>query len=267
MPISAIYILIALSILPVLLLGLFVYRKDKFQKEPLGMLLKAFFFGCLSILPAMLMEMVLSGVYEFGFSWLPGIFNGLFNGYVVAGCSEELCKLVMLFLAVWWSRHFDEYFDGIVYATFVALGFAACENVMYIFGQEDFGTSVATGVMRALLAVPGHFLFGVAMGYYFGLAKFRPSERAKNILLAFLFPMLLHGTYDALLMVPDAMGVGGTVLSVGFFILFVFFDIRLWKIGMRKLKELQMMDAESMSSSSNWNDIPQNPYSGINWDA
>ena len=266
-------ILLSLSVLPVLLLGSYVYYKDRFEKEPLRMLLKAFLFGCLSVLPAILMESLLSSAYEIQWgSLLPGAFKGLYTGFVVAGCSEELCKLLLLSLAVWRSRYFDEYFDGIVYATFVSLGFAGLENVMYVFGQEDFSSSVATGAMRALLAVPGHFLFGVVMGYYFALAKFRPEARFGNIVKAFIFPMLLHGTYDSLLMVPEAMGIEGDLVTIGFFVVFIYFDLKLWKIGMRRLKGLQQIeDSQNAYGDSNRDyrstggGNPQDPFSGFNW--
>lgn len=266
-------ILLSLAILPVLLLGLYVYSQDKFEKEPFRMLLKAFCFGCLSVVPAVFIETFLSGVYQYmGGDALPSALGGLFKGFVVAGFSEELCKLLLLSLAVWRSRYFDEYFDGIVYATFVSLGFAGLENILYVFEQEDFTTSVFTGTMRAILAVPGHFLFGVVMGYYFALAKFHPEERFVNILKALFFPMLLHGTYDSLLMVPEAMGIDGTFMSLMFFVLFIYFDIKLWKIGMRRLKEMKLRDElppnyrETTRGEDNGGDnYPHDPFSGFNW--
>lgn len=234
-------ILLSLAILPVLLLATFVYRKDSYQKEPIGMLFKAFFFGCLSVIPAIFLEQFLTDAYM-GPS--PSWIEGAYTGYIVAGCSEELSKLLLLLLAVWRSRHFDEYFDGIVYAAFVGLGFAGLENIMYVFNQTDFTTSFMTGSMRALLSVPGHFLFAVVMGYYFARAKFEPEHRGGMLFKAFFFPMLLHGTFDALLMIPEAMGESGSWLSVFLFPVFIYFDIKLWKIGMRRLNHLQELSRQ-----------------------
>ena len=270
-------ILIALSIFQVIVLAFFIYRKDKFQKEPLKMLVKAFLLGCLSALPAAYLETLLTNAYSlFGGEYLPGFFGGIYNGYVVAGCSEELCKLLLLYIAVWRSPHFDEYFDGIVYATFLSLGFAGLENVLYVFSQGDFSSAVVTGSMRALLSVPGHFLFGVAMGYYFALAKFEPTNRSRNIMLAFLVPMLLHGTFDALLMIPDAMGEEGQWLNVVMFPVFIWFDIKLWKLGMRRLRSLQQLSEEQNlyedigddDSADNHGSTPPNggAFSGFNWE-
>ena len=245
--------LIAIAILPVLILAFAVYRQDKFNKEPFGLLVKCFFFGALSILPAALLENVLS-------QFNPGgpILSGVYTGYAVAGCCEELFKLLMLAWAVWRSREFDEYFDGIVYSCFVALGFACFENISYIYGQDSFLSAMYTGSVRAVLSVPGHFLFGVMMGYYFALAKFAPGQRGKYLLLAFLVPMLLHGTFDALLMVPESMGADGTIVSGVLFVVLIFFDIKMWKWGVRRIRHLQ-----DLSQQQNFDRT--NPFDGFTW--
>ena len=102
------------ALLPVILLLFFIYRKDKYHPEPVGKLLWTFFVGCLSVVPASLMEMLLSI-----FTPSEPVLGAFFTGYVVAGFSEELCKFALLMWVIWRSPHFDEYFDGIVYAVFL----------------------------------------------------------------------------------------------------------------------------------------------------
>lgn len=246
-------LLLILAVLPVFVLALFVYRQDKFQKEPLGKLVRAFIFGALAIIPAIILETILS-CFDFG---IP-IFSGIYNGFVVAGCSEELCKLLMLYLAIWKSSEFDEYFDGIVYACFVSLGFACFENIGYVFGQDLFSDALATGTVRAVLSVPGHFLFGVMMGYYFALAKFDTQNRGRNLLKAFLIPMLLHGTFDALLMIPDTMAFGAELVSVALFVVLVWFDVKMWKWGVRRIRRLQELSGQQDADRSH-------PFDGFDW--
>lgn len=267
-------ILLALAILPVFLLAFFIYKKDKFEKEPLKMLLKAFLFGCLSVIPAIFLETVLSSLYSNTLGYfMPGFVEGAYTGFIVAGGSEELCKLIMLILVVRKSADFNEYFDGVVYACFVSLGFAGVENVLYVFRQDTFFEAINTGTMRALLAVPGHFLFAVAMGYYFALAKFEERQRHNNYLKAFLIPMLLHGTYDTLLMIPEQYGDAQIWLSAVLFPLFIYFDIRMWKGGLRKLKKLQAMSEaqqneqvyENVDDSQNGDVGNGDNFSGFNW--
>lgn len=238
------------ALLPIVVLLIFIYHKDKYDKEPIGKLLLTFFVGCMSVVPAGLMEQMLSA-YQPEYP----ILGAIYDGYVVAGLSEELWKLLLLMLVIWRSRHFDEYFDGIVYATYLSLGFACVENVMYVFGSTD---PMGTAFMRGLLAVPAHFLFAVTMGYYLSIAKFDPEKRPSHLLKAFLFPALLHGTYDALLMVNDALG-GNTVLVSGVLTLvFIYFDVKLWRWGLRRIKRLQERTHEQ-------NFDRQHPFDGFNW--
>ncbi len=247
------------AVLPVLVLLYFIYKKDKYQREPLGKLLLTFFVGCLSVIPAAMMEGV---VMPFGpDAGLFPVLNGIFNGYLVAGTSEELCKLLLLLLVIWKSPHFDEFFDGIVYAAYLSLGFACVENIGYVMQEGD---PMTTALMRGILAVPAHFLFAVTMGYYVSLAKFDPANKRRHLWKAFLYPMLLHGTYDALLMVASNLAdgneenlvVGG--LCVVLFIVFVVFDIRLWRRGLKRIKQMQERSKEQTFDR-------MNPFDGFTW--
>ena len=257
--------LISIAVLPVLVLAFVVYRQDKYDKEPLGKLVKAFLFGALAIVPAVVMESILVR-----FTPPYPILSGAYTGFVVAGCSEELFKLLFLYWAVWKSAEFNEYFDGIVYACFVSLGFACFENLSYVLAQDSFGNAMVTGSVRAVLSVPGHFLFGMMMGYYFSLAKFGDqndtARRRKQCLwLAFLVPMLLHGTFDALLMIPESMSNGQGAVSAVLFVLLIWFDVRMWKWGIRRIRKLQELSQKQASDNAQTH-IPLNPFEGFDWD-
>ncbi len=243
-------IILITALLPVAVLLIFIYSKDRYNKEPVGKLLLTFFVGCMSVVPASLMEQMLSA-----FQPAHPIVAAIFDGYVVAGLSEELWKLLLLMLVIWRSRHFDEYFDGIVYATYLSLGFACIENVMYVFSSTD---PMGTAFMRGLLAVPAHFLFAVTMGYYLSIAKFDPEKRPTHLLKALLYPALLHGTYDALLMVNDALGGNVAFVSGVLTIVFIYFDIKLWRWGLRRIKRLQERTHEQ-----NFDRL--HPFDGFTW--
>lgn len=257
-------ILLGLAVFPVLLLALYVYRKDKFEKEPFGMLVKAFFFGCLSVIPAIILEGILSTPLALsGLDELP-FFGGLYNGFVVAGFSEELCKLLLLTWAVWKSPNFNEYFDGVVYATFVSLGFACIENISYVFFQDSIYEMFGTSISRAIFAVPGHFLFGVTMGYFYSLARFQPERRRLNLAKALIFPMLLHGTYDSLLMIPE--GSDDLFLNGIFFLVFIGFDICLWIWGTRRIRHMQELSSTQESQGPQRPEGPHNDgFKNIDW--
>lgn len=249
-------LLFILAALPVALILFYVYRKDV-NKEPIGKLILTFVVGCLSVIPAILMEFSLG-------KYAPStpIMNGLYNGFVVAAFSEELWKLLLLILVIWKSREFNEYFDGIVYAVYISMGFAFVENLTYVFSPDDFVGSFSTAMVRAIVSVPGHFLFAVAMGYYLSLAKFDPAHWGKHLFMALLVPIMLHGTFDAILMVSDNLSqfeglnyIIGALELVGF----IGFDIHLWNKGIKRIKKMH-----EMSQEQGFN--PQNPFENFRWD-
>ncbi|MCK4749468.1 MAG: PrsW family intramembrane metalloprotease, partial [Bacteroidales bacterium] len=146
-----------------------------------------------------------------------------YQAFLVAGSTEEVFKFLALYLLIWRSPSFNEKFDGIVYAVFVSLGFAAVENVLYVLEG-----GYQTALVRAITAVPAHALFGVTMGYYFGIAHMYTELRSGYLRRALLIPILLHGIYDFILMV-------GIDWLLSLFIIYVIF---LYISGMKKLKVL-----------------------------
>ena len=176
---------------PVIIIAFYIYFRDRYEKEPLGMLMKSVLIGAVIVLPVSLIEIILSiPLHHFS-----GYMNPAWNAFVVAGFTEELFKFLVLYFMIWKNKNFNEPFDGIVYAVFISLGFALIENILYVING---GMEVA--VLRAFTAVPAHALFGVAMGFYFAKAKYKPASRVFNILLCLLIPIILHGSYDFILM-------------------------------------------------------------------
>ena len=249
-----ILILIGLAILPVLLLTIYIYHKDKFGKEPFGMLVRAFFAGCLSVVPAIFLETWLMGTHLASASEGSVLYYSLYHGFVVAGFSEELSKLVLLFIFIWGSKHYNEYFDGVVYAAVLSLGFAGVENISYVLGSGDFTSSLYTALLRAAVSVPGHFLFGVAMGYYLSLAKFEKRDHSSNLFKALFVPLMMHGTFDALIFSRTLLSEYNPVISLALFGLFIYFDIKIWKAGKRRLTRMQMKSEVQHWENYQYND-------------
>lgn len=213
-----IFIVILAALAPALGLLYFIYNKDKLQKEPTREILKAFFFGMLSIPASLLVSLPLMGI---GLVPSEPATVGDFLRVAVfgAGIPEELAKFALLMLFLRRCRYFDEYVDGIVYAACVGLGFAAVENIKYLI--ENYEAWAYVGAIRALFSVPGHFFFAVVMGYFVSKAAFGDvTRRGWNIFLALALPMLLHSAFDALLMVStvSAAATGLIALFGGLYI-------------------------------------------------
>ena len=154
---------------------------------------KAVLYGVAICIPVALLEMVIQHVL-FG-EGPTTLFGTTIDAFFVAALPEEGFKLLVLWLLLRHNPYFDEHFDGIVYAVCVGLGFAALENVFYILGEEENWMSVA--ITRALLAVPGHYAFGVLMGYYYSVYHF-VDHSPRTAACVLLIPVLAHGVYDAL---------------------------------------------------------------------
>lgn len=121
------------------------------------------------------------------------------DAFVLAAIPEELAKLIMLWLLLRKNPHFDERFDGIVYAVCIGMGFAGIENVMYLAGGLENGTWIGTGIVRALFSVPAHFLFAVLMGYYYSIYHFGIDRSTKIKVMILAAPIIAHGIYDGTL--------------------------------------------------------------------
>ena len=188
-------ILIAAAVVPAVFLLIRVYRADRLEPEPSGLLLSLILRGVFATVIAMVLE-------ELGSALLGSVYaeNSLpYNVimyFVIVAFSEEGAKYFLLRRRTWHSAAFNCQFDGVVYAVFVALGFALWENISYVL---MYGLS--TALVRAVTAVPGHACFGVFMGVWYGLAKRlhgQGRDGASKLcrVLALLLPALLHGCYD-----------------------------------------------------------------------
>ena len=190
-------ILLILALLPAALLTVYIYKKDRLEREPVQLIFRLLGLGAFSCLPASALELGITKLIS-SFRLQNPYFAVFLESFVVAALCEELVKYYFLKRTTWRSASFNYQFDAIVYAVSVSLGFAALENVLYVSQS-----GLATGVMRAVTSVPGHAIFGVFMGYFYGYAKLaeqqgRASESREYLALSVLVPLLLHGVYDFL---------------------------------------------------------------------
>lgn len=230
--------LLLLALAPAIIIMLYIYFRDKYEKEPLSLILKGMALGALIIFPVGLIENVLTG-YGRGLSHLT---KAAWDGFVVAGATEEAFKFIMVFILVWRNLNFNEKFDGIVYSVSVSLGFATIENLFYVFS----GNSLQVGMVRAFTAVPGHAIFGIIMGYYLGMARFSTRGRVTWLGMAFAVPWLMHGLYDFMLM-------SGHPLLL---LTFIPFLVYMFRTG---LKRMRQFNEQSVFNPANIHfEAPQN---------
>ena len=195
--------ILALALIPVIGLLVFIYLKDKTEKEPMGLLIGLFFAGMGTSITALILESVGEWLLNLFLSGVP-VLNAFLLAMIVVGPAEEMGKYAVLRLITWKNRNFDYSFDAIVYAVFTSLGFAAIENVLYVFS-----TGWGTALLRMFTAVPGHACFAVFMGFFYSKAKYasitgNKEEYKKYNALSMLFPILIHGIYDGVIFAGTA---------------------------------------------------------------
>lgn len=230
LPLLAVYILAA--VLPAVFLLRYIYQQDTVEKEPPGLLLILLLLGVAAAL--------VSGVVErFAQTLLMMLVDPgspaytILLAFLVVALVEEGAKFYLLKGSTWCHPAFNYRFDGIVYAVFISLGFAAFENIQYVL---HYGLSVA--LPRALLAVPGHMSFAVYMGLFYGRAKLCETcgdgaGRRRNLAAGYLAAVLLHGIYDACAMI-------GSLPSM---VLFVVFVLLMYRGVYRRLRRESATDA------------------------
>ncbi|HMP87368.1 MAG TPA: PrsW family glutamic-type intramembrane protease [Lacibacter sp.] len=185
-------LLLALSIAPGIAISLYILLMDRFNREPARYLLACFFLGCLSILPAVIVQLSTTRPLE---QWMgTGVAYTAVFAYIIVGLSEELSKFVVLRYYAFPKKAFDEPLDGIVYSVMVGMGFATLENIGYVM-QHGLGTAI----LRMFLSVPAHGTFAVLMGYFAGKAKFEPHRSRELLFKGVFWATFFHGTYDFLL--------------------------------------------------------------------
>lgn len=184
--------LLALAILPGFVIVQRYYAKDHLQKEPIGVVLRSFFWGAALVLPAGLFESL------FPLADSPSSVDLAIHYILLVGITEEVAKYIAIRFYSARNEAFNEHFDGIVYGACVGGGFATFENVFYVL-EHGF----AVGVLRAFLSVPGHILWGAIIGHWIAKGK---MEKRNHFLVFFIgvgISSMLHGGFDFVLNFQD----------------------------------------------------------------
>lgn len=214
--------LLLISTAPILIILVYIYYRDKYEREPLKLLFEGLVAGGVIVFPIIYFEQQID-LFSVN---MPQMGSAAWTAFMVAALVEEAFKFFAVYVLIWRNSNFNEKFDGIVYAVFVSLGFALVENIGYVL---KFDNGLQVGITRAFTAVPAHAMFGIMMGYWFGLARFIPSKRKIYLIKAFIYPFLLHGIYDFILM-------SGHELLLSLFIPFLIYMVYISRKRMKNLE-------------------------------
>lgn len=185
---------------------LFYYLAKDLHPEPRRMIVKIFFYGAVATLPVFFIQLGLSQlVKQLQFSEL--ITNLLvihiIKWFIVIAFTEEVVKYLVVRWAVYKSGELDEPLDIMLYMVIAALGFAALENILYLFSpinNVSFDVALKMAITISFLRFIGatflHTLCSALLGYFMALSSLRGKHRFRLTILGLTLAVLLHGWYD-----------------------------------------------------------------------
>jgi RsiW-degrading membrane proteinase PrsW (M82 family) len=180
---------------------------DRFDPEPWWCLAMAFLWG--AVAATGLSSALEAGVEAALRSGVGAERADLVTRVAAAPLVEELAKgAVVLGMFRFLRREFDGIVDGIIYAIFCALGFAAVENVFYYANAALRGDATLRELvlLRGVLAPWGHPLYASMVGIGVGIAResTRRSVRIAAPIAGLFVGAALHAIWNA---VPAVLGM------------------------------------------------------------
>ena len=124
--------IIILAISPIVAFLFWIYLKDRYDKEPIHILIKYFALGILTSVLGIIVERFLINI-----NILDGMNLIIYTSFIVAGLTEESLKALMLIPNLLKEEYCNEKLDCIIYSVFLSLGFATVENLIYILYESN----------------------------------------------------------------------------------------------------------------------------------
>lgn len=206
---------------------IYVYAKDKVEKEPITLLATLFLAGGAAYILSYYIENIILNAFDSLFFEKYTVYNSLFgtrnwtNGtaeffhrflcaFLGIAVAEELFKWLVLFFITFRNKNFNCYFDGVVYSVFVSAGFALGESIRFAIANS---WNVFIG--KLVISLPVHMLLGIITGFLYTSWHTKDiADRAENkmikkgvlkydilrkpvpaLLLSIFVPVLIHTVY------------------------------------------------------------------------
>lgn len=217
MKILEIFLVCLISLIPSLLWLWYFYRKDKYEPEPVRMIVKIFLLGCFSTLFAAFGNeaLIRLSIDSNFFANNSPLKKSFIMYFMIIGPVEEMAKFLVLKLFVFNDRNFNEIMDGIIYGITVALGFAFIENIFYFYrvanysgrfiDPAQFQAGISTICLRAVTANIAHAIFTGIMGYYIAIARFSVEKSRRYIFSGVLYAVFIHGLYNFIITIVPSL--------------------------------------------------------------
>jgi RsiW-degrading membrane proteinase PrsW (M82 family) len=168
---------------PAMLMYLTVPRLlDRYDPEPWYALIGCLVWG--GIVACGFSAVINSTVMDLGTMLVDPEFGMVLGAVICAPFVEEFWKCLCVWgVAFFLKREFDGVVDGIIYATFTAIGFAAVENVIYYSQAAEEGGDILamTVFLRGILGPWAHPVYTSMFGLAMGISRETKSQAVKYI--------------------------------------------------------------------------------------
>ena len=192
-------VLLLLSFVPPLVIALYIYLRDVNEREPYGLLLLSMLYGGIAFFISRGIGFLL---HQFTFSGEPTLTYQIVSAFLFTGLLAELFKFSFLRGVIYYYKHFNQPFDGIVYAVMVAMGYTIAENCLYVFNGDT-----ADAALHMVTAAPANAVFAVILGFFLGEAKLHPEKSVMYSLVGLLLAAFFHGFYDYFMQLAHVTGL------------------------------------------------------------
>ena len=231
---------------------LFYYLKKDVHPEPRRMILSIFFWGAVVTIPVLFIQLGLNKLLEIGltnsgFPPLKEILNLSWSKisasfliivfvywFLIISLSEELFKYLVVRIKAVNSPHLDEPLDIMLYMVVAALGFAAVENILYLFmpaSQLSFNYLVSRTLIISFVRFIGatflHTLSSATVGYYLALSFCQEKNKKMYVFGGIFIATALHGLYNFSIMTlegPVKIAIPIAILIILAFLVFSEFE-------------------------------------------
>ncbi|HEY3311053.1 MAG TPA: PrsW family intramembrane metalloprotease [Anaerolineales bacterium] len=235
---------------PMFFFAYLLYWLDRYEKEPLPLLVGVFAWGLVVAAGGAFILNTLFGMTIFSLTGSESASNFATSSISAPFVEESLKGMAVLLVFLIFRREFDSLLDGIVYAGVTALGFAATENVLYIWrgfeanGWDGFFQLV---LIRVILVGWQHPFYTAFTGIGLAIARMNRSWTVKVIapLTGFGLAMFTHSFHNTLADIPffgEMTCVVGSFLD-WFGVMFMFLVI-LWATARERRKLVIHLEEE-----------------------
>jgi len=218
------------TVIPITLYVVMVWRLDIYEREPLKLLILAFFWGAV---PSALLAIIISSVLSVPLTLLPEQYYQMATASLVAPPVEEAVKgLALVGLYLWAREEFDDALDGVIYGSLIGFGFSLSENVLYLMDatsslQEWAAVAFGRGVIFGL----NHAMFtsftGAALGIALGVSG--RGRRTAIVLAGYLLAMGAHFGHNFLLSISQGIWLSLLANSVGLAVILMIVGWSWWR--------------------------------------